>query len=206
MKTPGLLLTAGTAALILLLGCKSGGATGPEEPGGISFNEASVATVRIGNQTWMAENLNITLDLGGRPIDAIAYNNDPGLAAVYGRLYTWDGAMQACPPGWHLPSIEEWQELFDFLGGIDVAGGKMKTVDRWDPPNTGASNSSGFNALPAGGGDGSVFDSLGWATHFWSSTSDGANARMPSLMNTMENTYVLNVSRTMRASVRYIRN
>lgn len=171
-----------------------------------AFNEANVRKVQIGNQVWMAENLNITVDSGGRRIACIVYKNEPGLADVYGRLYRWDEAVQACPPGWHLPSLEEWQTLFDYLGGIETAGGKMKAIDGWNPPNVGASNSSGFSALPAGGCNDGQFDGLGWATHFWSSTADGALARMPSLMNDKENAYVLTVGKNLTASVRYIRD
>jgi len=116
---------------------------------------------------------------------------------TYGVLYNWPAAMAGeassnsvpsgvqgvCPTGWHLPSDAEWTVLTSFLGGESVAGGKMKEAGttHWDSPNTGANNSSGFTALPAGSryGNGS-FGLLGYNALFWSSTeyySSGAWSR-----------------------------
>ena len=174
---------------------------------GIAFDEHSVATVEIGGRVWMAENLKVTLDPAGNPVDAVAYNFNNSLAERYGRLYTLDQAQAACPPGWRLPTMEDWQALFEALGGIDEAGGRMKTVDYWDAPNVGATNSSGFSALPAGGaGAANQFDGLGYAAHFWSSSVNGGLAPVPSLMNSRADAYILNLERTMKASVRYVRN
>lgn len=199
---PWMLLMGLTA--LLLPACKTTNEIPANEE---MFNEGSVATVHIGSQTWMAENLRVTMDSAGNPVDAVAYDFDPELAARYGRLYTFDQAIQACPPGWHLPTMQEWQELFDHLGGMEVAGGKMKTVDGWEPPNVGASNSSGFSARPAGGaGNANQFDGLGFAAHFWSASIEGDSAPVPSLMNSQENAYVLHLNRAMKASVRYVRN
>ncbi|HPE55439.1 MAG TPA: FISUMP domain-containing protein [Bacteroidales bacterium] len=95
--------------------------------------------VTIGNQTWMAQNLD--------------YNSDNGSGTeTYARFYDYDEIFEAVPPGWHLPSEAEVQELIDYLGGESVAGGKLKETgaDHWRSPNTGATNSSGFTALPAG--------------------------------------------------------
>ncbi len=102
-------------------------------------------TIQIGTQTWMAENLNYETD------NSWCYDNDPGNCNTYGRLYDWDTARKACPDGWHLPSDAEWTTLTDFLGGINVAGGKMKsTSNLWDAPNTDATNESGWSGLPGG--------------------------------------------------------
>jgi uncharacterized protein (TIGR02145 family) len=86
--------------------------------------------------------------------------------STYGVLYNWPAAMNGeassssnpsgiqgvCPVGWHLPSNAEWTELIDYLGGASVAGGKLKETgtDHWSNPNTGATNESGFTALPGG--------------------------------------------------------
>ena len=86
--------------------------------------------------------------------------------STYGVLYNWPAAMNGesssssnpsgiqgvCPVGWHLPSNAEWTELIDYLGGASVAGGKLKEAgtDHWSNPNTGATNESGFTALPGG--------------------------------------------------------
>ncbi|MCD4792484.1 MAG: fibrobacter succinogenes major paralogous domain-containing protein [Bacteroidales bacterium] len=123
--------------------------------------------------------------------DAYCYynNNSGGEADTYGALYTWAAAMGdnavssntnpsgvqgVCPDDWHLPSDAEWTELTDYLGGSSVAGGKMKETgtDHWDSPNTGATNESGFTALPGGYrrcNDGNFY-SLGIHGIFWSAT------------------------------------
>jgi len=103
-------------------------------------------TVIIGNQTWMAENLNYKAETG-----SWFYNNDSSIGAIYGRLYDWETALKVCPTGWHLPSDIEWTELADSLGNSKV-GGKMKVPGTlyWKAPNTDATNVSGFSALPGG--------------------------------------------------------
>lgn len=131
-------------------------------------DEQTYTIVDIGNQTWFAENLNYETD------NSWWYENSSANGDVYGRLYTGNAAETACPNGWHLPSDEEWTILIDFLGGGDVAGGKMKEVGtaHWNSPNTGATNTSGFNALPAGyryDNDAS-FNGLGRINYWWSST------------------------------------
>jgi len=125
--------------------------------------------VQIGDQVWMAENLaylpsvNMVADGsedaagsyyyvygydGTNVADAKATDN----YATYGVLYNWTAAMNACPDGWHLPSDAEWTELTDYLGGTSVAGGKLKETGttHWASPNTGATNETGFTALPGG--------------------------------------------------------
>jgi PKD repeat protein len=93
-------------------------------------------TVEIGSQTWMAENLNYETS------NSWTYNNDPGYGNIYGRLYNWEAALSACPSGWHLPDKDEFNTLIVFLGGVTVAGGKMKEEGylHWSEPNTGATN------------------------------------------------------------------
>ncbi|OVE79253.1 hypothetical protein BVY01_02970 [bacterium I07] len=129
-------------------------------------------TVKIGNKTWMAENFNLDFGRKGR-----IYGRDPSNADIYGRLYNWETARRLAPPGWHLPSKAEWQELIDFLGGKKVAGGKMKETGtaHWKKTNKDVSNESGFTALPGGvlkGGsfDILIFHYLGSDAYFWCST------------------------------------
>ncbi|WP_179353072.1 FISUMP domain-containing protein [Winogradskyella vidalii] len=100
--------------------------------------------VTIGNQTWFAENLNYDSGSGA------CYDNNTENCDTYGRLYSWSAANSACPDGTHLPSSFEWEELVTNLGGSDIAGGKMKSTTLWSSPNTGATNESGFSALPGG--------------------------------------------------------
>ncbi|MCX6832719.1 MAG: fibrobacter succinogenes major paralogous domain-containing protein [candidate division Zixibacteria bacterium] len=148
-------------------------------------------TIKIGGQWWMAENLKVTHYRNGDPIPNVTdggiwfglttgaycnYTNDVGYVATYGRLYNWWAAADSrniAPAGWHVPSDAEWQTLVDYLGGSAVAGGKLKEVGttHWYPPNTGATNESGFSALAAGLRDAyGAFTGMGWDAFFWSST------------------------------------
>ncbi len=99
--------------------------------------------VKIGKQIWMAENLAYKTGTGSK-----AYNSNQRNVSVYGEEYSWESAIKACPSGWHLPTDDEWYTLIVYLGGRDVAGGKLKSTSIWTRPNTGATNSSGFTALP----------------------------------------------------------
>lgn len=98
-------------------------------------------TVLIGSQTWFAENLNYDMP-----------NSWCIECETYGRVYTYQAATQGCPLGWHLPSEAEWNVLTDFAGGRSVVGGNLKETgtEHWKSPNTGATNTSGFTALPHG--------------------------------------------------------
>lgn len=104
-------------------------------------------TVRIGNQTWMAENLNYKTNG-----TSWCYENKVTNCDTYGALYDYESAKTVCPDGWHLPSEDEWDVLFDFVGGKKVAGGKLKEAgfDHWSSPNERATNDFGFTALPGG--------------------------------------------------------
>jgi uncharacterized protein (TIGR02145 family) len=112
--------------------------------------------VKIGNQTWMAENLKSTHYRNGTKIPGYKCYNDDSLTykAIYGVLVTWNTASsdKYCPTGWHLPSNNEWTTLNTYLGGTSIAGGKLKETGtiHWKDPNAGATNESGFSALPGG--------------------------------------------------------
>jgi uncharacterized protein (TIGR02145 family) len=98
------------------------------------------------------------------------YNDDEANASIYGRLYTHNQIMQAdfCPAGWHIPTEAEFDEILTELGGEMLAGGKMKEVgmDHWLTPNTGASDSRGFRAIPGGKFD-LLFELLGYNSILW---------------------------------------
>lgn len=121
-------------------------------------------TVKIGNQTWMAENLNY------KTSDSWCYDNKDGNCKKYGRLYTWEAAKMACPSGWHLPSKEELGSLYDTVGSSDAEVSRNLHVRSW---KNGA-DKFGFSALPAGGYNShdEVFFELGRYTLFWSSEED----------------------------------
>ncbi|MCL2182865.1 MAG: fibrobacter succinogenes major paralogous domain-containing protein, partial [Chitinispirillia bacterium] len=126
-------------------------------------------TVKIGNQTWMAENLNYKTG------SSVCYDNKESSCQKYGRLYDWDDAMKACPAGWHLPSDAEWTALTDFVGGEKTAGTKLKSKTGWYKA---ATDDYGFSALPGGGGySGGSFYGAGGYGDWWSATdSDTSDA------------------------------
>jgi uncharacterized protein (TIGR02145 family) len=97
---------------------------------------------------------------------------------TYGVLYNWPAVMTdgICPSGWHIPSDGEFTELTDFLGGEDVAGGKMKEAgyDHWNSPNEGATNSSGWTGLPGGIRSSGGFIINGYDGHWWSASESGS--------------------------------
>lgn len=124
-------------------------------------------TIQIGTQTWMAENLNYVIG------DSYCHADDAENCDIYGKLYPHDLAMIVCPPGWHLPSKEEWEELIYHLGGESVAGGRLKskgTVEDgtgyWKNPNTSGTNESGWSGLPGG----NRYSFLGERGLWWSSS------------------------------------
>jgi uncharacterized protein (TIGR02145 family) len=114
----------------------------------------------------MAANLNYATG------NSWCYDSDSANCDIYGRLYDWQTALNACPTGWHLPSKAEWEQLANNLGGSFVAGGKMKSTIGWDA-NYGATNASGFSGLPGGtlSSNGS-FSGVGYYAYFWSSTEN----------------------------------
>lgn len=126
--------------------------------------------VKIGNQYWMAENLAFKPDTG----TYWAYDNDQSNVEIYGYLYDWETAKNVCPTGWHLPTDAEWTTLSDYLGKTDEIGCKLKEIDtiHWDSPNIGATNESGFTALPGGRCTSSYpsFFDIGIFGFWWSST------------------------------------
>jgi len=124
--------------------------------------------VKIGNQTWMAENLNYNAS-GSK-----CYKNNESNCQKYGRLYNWSTAKSACPSGWHLPSGDELNTLANFAGGYDVAGEKLKATSGWDKNGNGTDD-YGFSALPGGGsGSNGDFASPGDIGYWWS-VSEGNN-------------------------------
>lgn len=123
--------------------------------------------VRIGKQVWMAENLNFKTSSG-----SWCYNHESLNCKIYGRLYNLITANTACPDGWYLPSKSEWKVLIEYLGGDDIAGGKIKEAgfEHWERPNLGATNNFGFTALPGGyRNESKDFFNLGTNAYFWPS-------------------------------------
>jgi uncharacterized protein (TIGR02145 family) len=139
-------------------------------------------TVKIGSQTWMAENLNYS------SYNSLCYSNSVGYCDNYGRLYTWAAAMAnaagssaspsgvkgVCPTGWHLPSNDEWAALVNAAGDVTVAGKRLKAnSDLWSGGGKGV-DAYGFSALPGGMrdiyGNSASFLSAGYHGWWWSTT------------------------------------
>ncbi len=170
---------------------------------GIKYN-----TVLIGNQCWMAENLatgtmlnsvsggSIQSDNG--IIEKYCYNNNENNCIKYGGLYEWEEVVQydnsfdgyddsigsnqgICPIGWHVPTRIEWEVLVDYLGGPDIAGGVLKETGftNWLQPNTGATNLSGFTALPGGykSSIGGLFEDKSYSSCFWTAARCSFNRK-----------------------------
>ncbi|MDD4033352.1 MAG: FISUMP domain-containing protein [Candidatus Paceibacterota bacterium] len=150
-------------------------------------------TATIGEQVWMVENLAYLPSVVGPTTGSedssheadpyyyvYGYNGTSVAEAkstqnykTYGVLYNWNAAKTGCPDGWHLPSNADLTILTNFLGGASVADGKLKesVTSHWYSPNTGATNSGGFSALPGGGrGDDGIIDAIGEYGGWWTST------------------------------------
>jgi uncharacterized protein (TIGR02145 family) len=118
-------------------------------------------TVEINGKVWMAENLNYQTDYSW------CYDNKASNCAKYGRLYAWDAAKSACPAGWHLPTIKEWEELSSWVGRGNMASTKIKSK----PPDWDGTDDFGFSAKPGGSRNiGGSFKNLGEHSGWWSAT------------------------------------
>ena len=195
----------------------------------------SYRTIQIGNQTWMAENLRVTKFRDGNAIPNIndtaqwrtttsparcTYREDVANNFLYGNLYNWfavESPSNLCPRGWHIPTDAEWGILLNLLdskssGGdsVNIAGSRMKIAGNvyWDPPNTNASNSSGFSANAGGArfpsGSFGAIRSFGL---WWSSTqTDATTAWVRQLGNTSESAARVSYQKTFGFSVRCVKD
>jgi len=190
--------------------------------------------VTIGTQVWQTKNLNIDRFRNGDPIPQVRtkeeweaagergqpawcyYENNASNGIIYGKLYNWHAVKDArriCSLGWHIPSDREWTALTNYLGGEDVAGGKMKATGTayWQTSNIGVTNESGFSALP--GGFRSIdtnFNRISYNAYFWSETESynnkGSLVRYLYDINNGLNRYSDDLSKSFGASVRCIRD
>ncbi|MDR2999845.1 MAG: fibrobacter succinogenes major paralogous domain-containing protein [Fibromonadaceae bacterium] len=176
--------------------------------------------VKIGEQTWMAQNLNFQMG------NSWCYDNAESNCQKYGRLYDWNTAMTACPKGWRLPTNEDWNNLIEAAGDENVAGRNLKSRAGWDlclDLSTGSSiNCDGngtdefdFSALPGGTHDPSSgsFNGVGGAGGWWTATesdSDYAYVRSIESVQSMgslrfENVQELMISKDNGSSIRCVR-
>jgi len=167
-------------------------------------DEKTYTSLNIGFQQWMDKNLDVTTYSNGDPIPYVTnptawaalttgawcyYNNDPSNNCIYGKLYNWyavNDPRGLAPVGWHVPTDTEFATLITVLGGLSVAGGKMKVTGTatWVSPNTGATNTSGWAGLPGGlrNESGPFFD-VGYISCWWSSTQGGADLAWARFLN-----------------------
>ena len=157
----------------------------------VTYGGKTYNTVLIGTQCWLGANLDIGTRINGNSdqadnqvVEKYCYNDLAANCTVYGGLYQWNEMMQysaspgargICPEGWHIPTDLAWTTLADFLGGQNGAGSLLKETGtaHWAVPNTGATNSTGFTALPAGErADPTSFVSIAATTTYWASSTD----------------------------------
>ncbi len=169
--------------------------------------------VKIGNQVWMAENLNLVAD------DSWCHNNIIANCGQYGRMYTWDAVMNGasssnatpsgvqgvCPAGWHVPSDAEWAQLINYVGSSSAT--KLKAKNGWSSDGNGTDD-FGFSALPGSiRSDNGIFSGIGNYGYWWSSTE---NSSSHVLSWGMASSYVdvdrLNISKTSGFSLRCVQD
>ncbi|WP_297700071.1 fibrobacter succinogenes major paralogous domain-containing protein [uncultured Fibrobacter sp.] len=181
-------------------------------------------TLKIGNQVWMAENLNYEAD-GSR-----CYNDSAEYCAKYGRLYPWGVAMDSmgkwstngkgcgmgstcsptypvrgvCPSGWHLPTKAEWETLFTEVGGSSVAGNVLKDSSSWDYDADGTDD-FGFSALPAGSHRYDVhYEGFGKGAYFLTSTEYSENSSYSVLLDYRDEAHFYSYYKFYENSVRCV--
>jgi uncharacterized protein (TIGR02145 family)/prepilin-type N-terminal cleavage/methylation domain-containing protein len=187
-------------------------------------------TVKIGSQCWLKENLNYDNGCSSKTWSnnkdvgwCGCYGDNPVNCDNYGRLYQWSVVMDEsgvtenqglCPQNWRVPDESDWTKLFDYSEGLNVAGGKLKSIKtdpdshpRWDLPNTGATDEFNFSALPGGlrQPQGS-FRQLGLGSEFWSSSLIGSDVLSFHLDAQDDNISVSNDSKLSGLSLRCIKN
>jgi uncharacterized protein (TIGR02145 family) len=159
-------------------------------------------TITVNGREWMAENLNVGHFQNGDQIFIVEedngwagsilqpyscyYDNIATIACPYGRIYNFYAVTdprELCPVGWHVPDNFEWSLLGNAFGGSSAAGGALKTdgtveegTSLWYAPNTGATNSSGFSAVPGGyRSQFGFYTQKGYGAYYWAGQSAGSN-------------------------------
>jgi uncharacterized protein (TIGR02145 family) len=184
-------------------------------------------SINIGTQKWMKENLKTTKYNDNTDIPTITdntawsnlatpayclYNNEMTNKDSYGLMYNWFAVEtgKLCPLGWHIPDNSEWNVLISYLGGMDLAGGKLKEKSNthWQIPNTEATNESGFTGLPGGNRDLlGPFYNLEQRGYWWSSTSASiTNAWYMHLAYNTSQAILIDYGKRMGFSVRCIKD
>ena len=156
--------------------------------GSVTYNGQTYKTVKIGNQTWMAENLNYNAS------SSKCYNNESSNCTTYGRLYNWETAKTVCPSGWRLPSEVDFTALVKFAdpnwtsnsSNDNISGEKLKASSGWNagPASAIGTDDYGFSGLPGGGyiSVSTGFANIGNYGNWWSSDEDSGTTNGAKLM------------------------
>jgi uncharacterized protein (TIGR02145 family) len=186
------------------------------------------ATIVIGTQEWMAQNLRTSRYANGDTISNVTdnaawtvqtegawahYENRSSNNTPFGKLYngyTVIDTRNVCPTGWHVPTVADWTLLIDYLGGDAVVGDKLKATGTayWLAPNTYATNESGFSALPGGFRTDydATFNALDTLGNWWSATDDGGGGLMDYVINTGSGINSFGDAKSFGCSVRCVRD
>lgn len=176
-------------------------------------------TSTIGDKTWYTQNLNYESTgsiRNNQSIQSWWYDNDEENGKIYGRLYTWEAALEACPSGWHLPNQQEWKDLLINLGvsqselldegwvGTDQ-GKQLKATTGWIDGN--GTNSSNFNALPGGTVSNGTFMSLGEDGFWWTSSEYSSESAFEfDISNRKDGVYYGHFTKNVGRSVRCVKD
>ena len=178
-------------------------------------------------QVWMTENLRVCRYANGDSIlhmeEALPwsttsegawteYNNSPPNGDQFGKLYNgWavEDSRNVCPVGWHVPTASEWDELHAVNGGYSFGGGNLKKtgIDLWLAPNTGATNSSGFTAIPGGrrlgGGD---FQEVFGSGYWWTATGNSTTLKTRILYYSSNGVWIEDIGKQEGLSIRCVKD
>ena len=185
----------------------------------------SLPDVVIGAQTWTACNLDVTTYRNGDPIPQVTdlstwnslttgawcyYNNNPANGCTYNKLYNWyavNDPRGLAPVGYHIPTEAEVETLRNYLGGVTVAGGKVKQTGTtlWNSPNTGATNETGWTGLPGGGRTNGQFGGVGISGPHWMADSSSAAPSMAYYMDLYSFNATLDIKIFDKVSGHYVR-
>lgn len=209
--------------VILATSCKKDEEPPATPPTSVTDTEGNVyKIVTIGTQTWMAENLKVTKLNDGTSITSETFDiktpgycwpdGSSGNKDVYGALYNWYAinSGKLCPVGWDVPNDSEWTTLTEYAGGTQTGGNKLKEsgTTHWGSSNVGATNETGFTALPAGErGNLGYITGFGGISVWWSSTeTDNLNAPIWYIYSDVPNVSTGPYTKLAGASVRCIKN
>ena len=187
--------------------------------------------IKIGTTSWAQKNLDVTRFQNGDIIKNATgekeweeagqngqpawcyYDNDSENGKIYGKLYNWyavNDSRGLCPKGWHLPTDDEWINLTEQLGGTEIAGGKMKSIETkyWDAPNLNDTNESNFTGIPGGyRKNDNSFNNIKNYVFFWSASSySNINAWYFCIYNNFSFVYRYNIEKPVGASIRCIKD